>query len=184
MAKNPAQYGLDSVVKEKPVAYDTVKIDYPIDLRLAAECVDAKAEDLADLNPSLLRLTAQRSTIRSPPAVEPPTNSSGGRFHPRRQARLVALSQGAARRNLAAVARTYRTTPTAIAEANDLDLASSHDGLAPETRLIIPIALGNKPIQARTRMAATRYQVRKGDTVASVAGKFRRPGKDVRTWNT
>ena len=43
MAKNPAQYGLDSVVKEKPVPYDTVKIDYPIDLRLAAECVDASA---------------------------------------------------------------------------------------------------------------------------------------------
>jgi len=46
MAKNPAQYGLDSVVKEKPVPYDTVKINYPIDLRLAAECVDATAEDL------------------------------------------------------------------------------------------------------------------------------------------
>src|SRR5260370_23117416 len=57
MAKNPAQYGLDSVVKEKPVPYDTVKINYPIYLRLAAECVDATAEDLLDLNPSLLRLT-------------------------------------------------------------------------------------------------------------------------------
>src|SRR5450759_457242 len=60
MAKNPAQYGLDSVVKEKPVPYDTVKIDYPIDLRLAAECVDATASDLLDLNPSLLRLTTPK----------------------------------------------------------------------------------------------------------------------------
>jgi len=46
MAKNPAQYGLDSVVKDKPLPYDTVKINYPIDLRLAAECVDASAADL------------------------------------------------------------------------------------------------------------------------------------------
>src|SRR5258708_23320744 len=60
MAKNPAQYGLDSVVKEKPVPYDTIKIGYPIDLRLAAECVDATAEDLLDLNPSLLRLTTPK----------------------------------------------------------------------------------------------------------------------------
>src|ERR1700675_1043359 len=60
MAKNPTQYGLDSVVKEKPVPYDTVKINYPIDLRLAAECVDATAEDLLDLNPSLLRLTTPK----------------------------------------------------------------------------------------------------------------------------
>src|ERR1700690_644254 len=61
MAKNPAQYGLDSVVKEEPVPYDTVKIDYPIDLRLAAECVDATAEDLSDLNPSLLRMTTPKA---------------------------------------------------------------------------------------------------------------------------
>ena len=32
MAKNPAQYGLDKLEPEKPVAYDTVKIDYPVDL--------------------------------------------------------------------------------------------------------------------------------------------------------
>src|SRR5208283_5305053 len=62
MAKNPAQYGLDSVVKDKPIPYDTVKINYPIDLRLVAECVDAKAEDLADLNPSLLRLTTPKDS--------------------------------------------------------------------------------------------------------------------------
>src|SRR5271156_951995 len=60
MAKNPAQYGLDSIVKDKPVPYDTITINYPIDLRLAAECVDATAEDLSDLNPSLLRLTTPK----------------------------------------------------------------------------------------------------------------------------
>src|SRR5208283_1921060 len=61
MAKNPAQYGLETVIKEKPVPYDIVKIDYPIDLRLAAECVDATAEDLSDLNPSLLRMTTPKA---------------------------------------------------------------------------------------------------------------------------
>src|SRR5208337_3039895 len=60
MAKNPAQYGLDSVVKEKPVPYDALKIDYPVDLRLVAECVDASANTLQDLNPSLLRLTTPK----------------------------------------------------------------------------------------------------------------------------
>ncbi len=41
MAKNPTQYGLDHLEKVQPVPYDTVKIDYPVDLRLVAECVDA-----------------------------------------------------------------------------------------------------------------------------------------------
>src|SRR5271154_4578746 len=69
MAKNPAQYGLDSVVKDKPVPYDVVKIDYPIDLRLAAECVDATAEDLLELNPSLLRMTTPKVTDRDTAGV-------------------------------------------------------------------------------------------------------------------
>ncbi|MFY9661764.1 MAG: transglycosylase SLT domain-containing protein [Terriglobales bacterium] len=185
MAKNPAQYGLDSVVKEKPVAYDTVKIDYPIDLRLAAECVDAKAEDLADLNPSLLRLTTPKDQpfdlhlpggtadkFRAAVASIPADKRVWWRYHK--------VQPG---ETLAAVARTYRTTPTAIAEANDLDLASSHDGLAPETRLIIPIAPGKQTDTSTYAHAATRYQVRKGDTVASVAENFGVPEKMVRTWN-
>ena len=45
---------------EKPAEYDTVKIDYPVDLRLVAECVDSTSADLQDLNPSLLRLTTPR----------------------------------------------------------------------------------------------------------------------------
>ena len=55
MAKNPEQYGLDTIVREKPLDYDTVKIDYSVDLRLVADCVDASVSDLQDLNPSLLR---------------------------------------------------------------------------------------------------------------------------------
>src|SRR5205823_2774959 len=60
MAKNPAQYGLESIATDKPLPYDTVKIDYPVDLRLVAECVEASASDLQDLNPSLLRLTTPK----------------------------------------------------------------------------------------------------------------------------
>src|SRR5438552_9321621 len=56
MAKNPAQYGLDNIVPEQPVPYDTVKIDYPVDIRLVAQCVDVSPATLQDLNPSLLRL--------------------------------------------------------------------------------------------------------------------------------
>jgi membrane-bound lytic murein transglycosylase D len=60
MAKNPEQYGLDKVVGEKPLVYDALKIDYPVDLRLVAECVDAPASTLQELNPSLLRLTTPK----------------------------------------------------------------------------------------------------------------------------
>jgi membrane-bound lytic murein transglycosylase D len=185
MAKNPAQYGLDSVVKERPVPYDTIKIDYPIDLRLAAECVDASASDLLDLNPSLLRMTTPKDrqfdlhlpagtadkfqmTVASIPADK----RVWWRYH---------KVQGG--ETLASIARTYHTTPRAIAEANDLNDGLNNGVVAAESRLIIPIAAGKQTDTATYAHATTHYKVRKGDTVESVADNIGVSAKMIRTWN-
>jgi len=181
MAKNPAQYGLDSVVKEKPVRYDTVTIDYPIDLRLAAECVDATASDLLDLNPSLLRMTTPKDSrfelhlpagtadkFQAAVASIPADKRVWWRYH-----------KVQAGETLAAIAHTYHTTPRAISEANDLN----GDGLDPEARLIIPIAPGKQSDTSTYAHVITRYKVRKGDTVESVAENFGVSAKMVRSWN-
>src|SRR5208283_5138519 len=80
---------------------------------------------------------------------------------------------------LAAIARTYHTTPKAIAEANDL----GEEELAPEARLIIPIAPGKQADTSTYAHAVTSYKVRKGDTVESVAENFGVSAKMVRSWN-
>jgi membrane-bound lytic murein transglycosylase D len=181
MAKNPAQYGLDSVVKEKPVPYDTVKIDYPIDLRLAAECVDVTTSDLLDLNPSLLRLTTPKNRefelhlpagtgdkFQTAVASIPADKRVWWRYH---------KVQGG--ETLAAIARTFHTTSKAIAEANDLN----DDSLEPESRLIIPIAPGKQSDTSSYARATTHYKVRKGDTVESVAENFGVSARMLRGWN-
>ncbi len=185
MAKNPAQYGLDSVVKEKPVAYDTVKIDYPIDLRLAAECVDATASDLLDLNHSLLRLTTPKVSERDQEFELHLPAGTAGKFQtavasiPNDKRVWWRYHKVQAGETLAAIARTYRTTPKAIAEANDLN----DDALEPEARLIIPIAPGKQSDTSTYAHATTRYKVRKGDTVESVAENFGVSAKMLRSWN-
>jgi membrane-bound lytic murein transglycosylase D len=190
MAKNPAQYGLDSIVKEKPIPYDTVKIDYPIDLRLAAECVDATAEDLSDLNPSLLRMTTPKDSefelhlpagtadkFEAAVASIPTDKRVSWRYH-----------KVQAGETLASIARTYHTTPRSIAEANDLNERRSNDGLnlnaiAPEARLIIPIAPSKQADGSTYARAITHYKIRKGDTVESVAENFGVSAKMIRSWN-
>jgi membrane-bound lytic murein transglycosylase D len=185
MAKNPAQYGLDSVVKEKPVPYDTVKINYPIDLRLAAECVDATAEDLLDLNPSLLRMTTPKVSEREQEFDLHLPAGTAGKF----QTAVASIPadkrvwwryhkvQGG--ETLASIARTYHTTPRAIAEANELN----DEALSAETRLIIPIAAGKETGTTTYAHAITHYKVRKGDTVESVAENFGVSPKMIRGWN-
>jgi membrane-bound lytic murein transglycosylase D len=189
MAKNPAQYGLDSVVKEKPVPYDTVKINYPIDLRLAAECVDATAEDLLDLNPSLLRLTTPKFSDKDGEFDLHLPAGTAAKFQ------TVVASIPADKRvwwryhkvqngeTLASIARTYHTTPKSIAEANNLDGGPSYDALSPETRLIIPIAPGKQIDTSTYAHATTHYKIRKGDTVESVSENFGVSARMLRVWN-
>ena len=181
MAKNPEQYGLETVVKEKPVPYDTVRIDYPIDLRLAAECVDAAASDLQDLNPSLLRLTTPKDKefelhlpagtaekFQSAVAAIPADKRVWWRYHK--------VQTGD---NLASISRTYRIPSKSIAAANNLE----DETLTPETKLIIPMAPGKNTDTGAYARATTRYRVRKGDTVESVAENFGVSAKRLRGWN-
>jgi membrane-bound lytic murein transglycosylase D len=181
MAKNPEQYGLDTVVKDKPIAYDTVKIDYPVDLRLVAECVDAPVSDLQDLNPSLLRMTTPKNSefdlhvpagtadkFQAAIASIPVDKRVWWRYHK--------VQSGD---TLTAIARTYHMTAKSIAEANDLE----DESLVPDTKLIIPIAPGTQAETATYARRITRYKVRRGDTVESVAANLGIPPKMVRGWN-
>ena len=189
MAKNPAQYGLDSVAKEKPVAYDTVKIEYPIDLRLVAECVDATADDLLDLNPSLLRMTTPKLSDRNEAFELRLPAGTAAKF----QTAVAAIPTDKrvwwryhkvqAGETLAAIARTHHTTPKAIAEANDLNDGFNNGAVQPESRLIIPIAPGKEAGASTYARATVRYKIRKGDTVDSVAENFGVSAKMVRGWN-
>jgi multidrug efflux system membrane fusion protein len=54
-----AHLGKD-IVPEQPVPYDAVKIDYSVDIRLVAQCIDVSPATLQDLNPMLLRLTTPK----------------------------------------------------------------------------------------------------------------------------
>ena len=95
MAKNPGAVRAGRGGADQPVPYDTVKIDYPVDLRLVAECVDASASTLQDLNPSLSASDhAQGSRFRTPSAGRHEGSLSQRDYrHSAGYAGVVALSQ-------------------------------------------------------------------------------------------
>jgi membrane-bound lytic murein transglycosylase D len=190
MAKNPSQYGLDHIAIDQPRAYDTVRIHYPIDLRLVAECTESSASVLQELNPSLLRMTTPKDMdfelhlpvgtaerFQSTVAAIPEEMRVSWRYH--------RVESG---ETLTEIARRYHTTASAIAEANDLNGTE----LASDTRLIIPVSPARAVSESASRPASTsaayskrpvRYTVRKRDTVLSVADDFGVPADKVRQWN-
>ena len=182
MAKNPSQYGLDSVVMEKPDDYDTVTLDYPVDLHLVADCVGVTAAELQDINPSLLRLSSPRTgsfqlhipagtkdQFQTAIAAIPPDKRLWWRYH--------TVHAGD---TLMVLARTYHTTAKQIEEANHLDSPE----LESDAKLIIPVTPGKHANDGVTyAKRITRYKVHKGDTVESVAENFGVSAQQLRRWN-
>ena len=183
MAKNPSQYGLDEVLMEHPSDYDRVTINYPVDLRLVAECVGSTSGELQDLNPSLLRLTTPRVgkfELRLPAGTEDEYQTAIASIPPdmRLWWRYATVHPGD---TLASLARNYHTTAKSIATANHLEDTE----LETNAKLVIPVAPGKHPLNDNATYARriTRYKVHAGDTVESVADNFGVSPQMLRRWN-
>ncbi|HKW76345.1 MAG TPA: transglycosylase SLT domain-containing protein [Terriglobales bacterium] len=182
MSKNPAQYGLDSVQLAPPVKYDVVRVNYPVDLRLVAECVDATAEQLIDLNPSLLRRTTPKNEpfdLHLPPGTKDKYETAIAAIPQDKRViwRYHKVAQGD---TLAGIARKYRTTQHAIEEVNNLQSSE----LTQDAKLVIPIS-GSAAGLGRIVYSRypSRYRVHSGDTVLSVAEDFGVAPERLRRWN-
>ncbi len=177
MAKDAAHYGLQ-VEPESTVPIDRVKPGHPIDLRLVAETIDADVETLRSLNPQLLRMvtpadpdielhlpegTAERFFAEI--AAIPPEKWVSWRRH--------RVEEG---ETLSVLAKKYRVTPGAIADANGLETGTP---LQPGDKLIIPAAARPQPAQGKL----VRYRVRRGDTLESIADEFDCTVIELKRWN-
>jgi membrane-bound lytic murein transglycosylase D len=180
IAKNPDRYGLSDLVPDPPLETDVVTLNYPVDLRLAAECADTTVDTLQELNPSLLRMTTPKDSafdLRIPAGAKE-TFLANINAIPRDKRVLWRYHKVAPGETLSAVARKYRISSGAIAQVNNLEA----DDIRPDERLIIPVSgRGGDPV--RYAKKPTRYKVRRGDTVSSVAEEFGVPPEKVRRWN-
>src|SRR5438105_4628706 len=177
IAKDAAHYNI-LADPETPVPTDVVKPGRPIDLRLAAESIDVDVETLRALNPSLLRMATPDD-----PSFELHLPQGTGEKFTREIAAIPPDKWISWRRHrvepgdtLASIAKKYRVTPTAIAEANNMDRTAV---LEPGTKLTIPAT--QRP--SETKRLLVSYRVRRGDTLAGIADRFNVNPEDVRRWN-
>jgi peptidoglycan lytic transglycosylase D len=182
MAKNLSQYGFDDLSMDEPLRYDTVTINYPVDLRLVAQCVSSTPAELQDLNPNLLRLTTPRDRkyeLRLPAGTKdryqtaiaaiPTDMRLWWRYH--------TVQPGD---TLASLSRTYRIPVKSIMQANHLD----GNELEADAKVVIPIVPGKHVSDtAAYARRITRYRVHRGDTVESVAENFGVSPQMLRRWN-
>src|SRR5436309_3325822 len=174
IAKDAAHYNI-LADPEAPVPSDVVKPGRPIDLRLVAETIDVDVETLRALNPALLRMatpddpsfelhlprgTGEKFTAEI--AAIPPDKWISWRRH-----------RVEAGETLASMAKKYRVTVAAIAEANNIERTAA---LEPGMKLTIPATQS----ATETKRLLLSYRVRRGDTLAGIADRFSVDSEDVR----
>lgn len=176
MAKNPEKYGLDKLVPNAPVLYDTVNVSYAIDLRLVADVTGVSVAEIVALNPSLLRLSTPRDMgfdLHIPAGMKavfaerlkdiPEDRRASWRFH------IVKAGE-----TLEGIASALHARPAEVAETNGI---TAQDPMGVGDELVVPLQL----VSAAAR--PQRYTVRRGDTMLTVADRFNISVEELRRWN-
>ncbi len=181
IAKDPQAYGFN-VQPDPPLEEQHVVVTAPTDLRLVAELIDRPVKDLERLNPSLLTwatpLNESKYVLYLPPGTKDLYDKRIAEVPPSKRIwwRAVKVEQA---ESLSAVARKYHITRTALAEANHLD-----PGDNPEigTYLVLPLPRGRESLY-RGFGRIFNYRIRPGDTLGSIAARFRVSVLRLREWN-
>jgi membrane-bound lytic murein transglycosylase D len=176
MAKNPQQYGLE-LTPDAPLVTDTVTTDYSVDLRLVSDLVGAPVQEIADLNPSLLRMSTPGD---APFELHLPAGSKD--IYQKRIAEIPADKRNqwryhkvVAGETLATVARDYHVSSSEIVFVNQLEPG---EDLSATDSLIIPV-----PPTSSSKSRLTLYKVEHGDTLVTVADRFNVTVQQLRRWN-
>ncbi len=179
MAKNPQQYGLESLTPDPPLVTDVVTTNYSVDMRLVSDIVNAPVQEILALNPSLLRMSTPADTpfdlhlpVGSKDLYEkliaevPPDKRNLWRLH-----KIVAGE------TVASLAHDYHVGPSEIAFVNQI---KPEDDLSAADTLIIPVPPAPS-LRYGTR--PTGYRVQRGDTLVTVADRFNVTVSQLRRWN-
>jgi membrane-bound lytic murein transglycosylase D len=207
IARNPAQYGFEFEPEAQP-AVETVMLQRPVDLRRIAEWCGTTIDEIQALNPELRRWTTPVKDAQY--ELKVPAGASENvarRLDELADIELVSLKWHTVRRGetLPSIAKALGVKRSDLAEANDLGvnarLSSGQKLIVPREAAVLLTARAERTVPAAEsratvahvselaqpsipsgRIKAT-YQVRKGDTLASIARLYNTSVASLKTWN-
>jgi membrane-bound lytic murein transglycosylase D len=205
VAKNPVQYGFN-VLPASPVEYDKVLVPTAIDLRRVAEWTGQTIDEVQALNPELRRWTTPVATSYEIKVPAGTASVFADRLAGASPNQLASFKYYTVRRGetIATVARKLNVSRADLAEANKLSVRSpvrvGQELLIPRapTGLLAsnatapaPDSVASRPIGASATVSPSRhepsatlmYQVKRGDTLSSIARLFNTTVAKIRSWN-
>jgi membrane-bound lytic murein transglycosylase D len=140
MAKNPRQYGLEDVIPDPPLEYNTIHVREATHLGLIADLLGRPLAEIRELNPAILRDVAPAGyNVHVPKGTGGFVMAALETVPPGRRAswRVHRLGQG---ETLTEIARRYRIPEESIRLANGGDVGSLEEG----DLMLIPVGYPGK----------------------------------------
>jgi membrane-bound lytic murein transglycosylase D len=207
IARNPAQYGFDFETQAAP-GFDKVTLPRPVDLRRVAEWTDSTIDEIQALNPELRRWTTPVKDTKYELKVPAGTASvvqariAGSATTDLASLKFYVVKKG---ETLPLIAKKLHVAKADLAEANYLPatarVTTGQKLMVPHEATVLMAARTDRPVPATEARKTTAesgqlaeapansnrvkasYEVRRGDTLASVARLYKTTVAAVRTWN-
>ena len=194
IAKEPAKFGFADIAYLPAMDLDTVEVPSRTDLELIARIIDTPYQALKELNPELLRWCTPPSypnyLLKIPKGKKELFVAEYAKIQEsQRYSEKIVYNRYRAKKkdSLKSVAARFNTTPAQIAELNHL---KPNSRLAGKT-LLVPVQIAMKPShkqpdsgQIATGSVGNRYYtVKKGDTLYSLAKRFKVTTAILSAWN-
>jgi len=199
IAKEPARYGFADVAYLPAMDLDTVEIPSRTDLELIARLTDVPYQTLKELNPELRRWCTPPNypnyRLKLPKGKKELLLTEYAKIpEDQRYTEKITYSRYRAKKKdtITSIARKFSTTPEKLAELNGLKSTSRLRG----KNLLVPVQLASAPApkavasepakseqQAEIRELYKYYTIKKGDTLYSLAKRFKVTTAILSTWN-
>ncbi len=208
IARNPSQYGFD-VAAEGTTSpeYEKVTLPRPVDLRRVAEWTDTSIDEIQALNPELRRWTTPVRDTKYELKVPAGTGQLvQARLAEASAADVASLKFYTVKRGdtLPLIARKLSVSKADLAEANYIaptarvtagqKLIVPHEAtvlMAARTERSVPVAEARRTVNEAGQLAEGTtsnrvkaiYEVKQGDTLASIARLYKTTVASLHTWN-
>ncbi len=167
MGKNPKDYGLEDVVPDSPIEYDTIRLTAPTNLNLVADATLQPVSVIRDLNPALLTSVAPAGYEAHVPKGSAEDARAALESVPANNRQAWRLHHVEAGDTIATIAKSYHLAPERIVEVN-----SQADSIEAGDTLLIPAVYHpEKPrrrtVHSRTRRHTNGTKARSSKTAAA-----------------
>jgi membrane-bound lytic murein transglycosylase D len=176
MSKNAAEYGLEDIVMDPPVVYDTVELDSPTSLALISDIAETPMADLNALNPAMLKSVAPAGYAVHVPKGTGNSLTVALQSVPSEKRTAWRMHRVGSGESLEDIAKIYSASVNGIVQANKLETPETVEG----DRLIVPAAPRSVSVST-ARKSATRTASSKSKSRAKASGQTASAGTSKHT---